>query len=124
MTEGRTQQGLSMQKAVVFVCVMAAGGAWADANWTPQTSDQITALLTDRGLVYERARQRFYASGRTLYKSGQDSWGYWRAEGDQYCSTWPPGDGWECYGLELSSDGQSVRFLGHAGDISLGRFAE
>jgi hypothetical protein len=85
------------------------------------TGEQINVALTDRDVIYENATQRFYASGRTLYNSGQDSWGYWAVRGDQYCSQWPPGDQWDCY--DMSRSANLIRFIGADGSLTEGTFA-
>ena len=58
------------------------------------------------------------ASGRTLYNTGRDSWGYWQVRGDQYCSMWPPSDLWACY--DMARRGDVLRFFGAAGDSTDG----
>lgn len=104
--------------AVIILC---AAPAWAQ-DWRSLNGAEIEAVLTDRDLVYENATQRFFASGRTLYNAGQDSWGYWAVRGDQYCSQWPPGDQWDCYDL-AAADGV-IRFVGADGSVTDGTFAE
>lgn len=90
---------------------------WAD-EWRPLDGAGIAARLTDQTLIYENATQRFYASGRTLYDAGQDSWGYWAVRGDQYCSQWPPGDQWDCY--DMAAMDQKVKFIGSDGSVTVG----
>lgn len=94
---------------------------WAE-DWRAMDGAEIAAALTDQTLIYENATQRFYASGRTLYDAGQDSWGYWAVRGDQYCSQWPPGDQWDCYDMAAMDDG--VRFIGADGSVADGTFAQ
>jgi hypothetical protein len=104
-----------MRPAKTFIPILllaASHSASALAQeWVALNGAEITAALTDRSVKYGDATQRFYASGRTLYNAGQDSWGYWRVEGDKYCSQWPPGERWDCYRLEKTSDGTQIRFL-------------
>jgi hypothetical protein len=90
--------------------------ALAQDGWTALSGEAIRAALTDRTLQYSNAWQDFRASGRTLYNAGSDSWGYWRIEGDQYCSQWPPSDLWACYVLEQK--GERLRFVGQGDDIT------
>jgi hypothetical protein len=106
---------------VIAASIMLPGAALAQ-DWQPMTGSQITAALTDRDLVYENATQRFYTSGRTLYNAGRDSWGYWAVRGDQYCSQWPPADGWDCY--DMAALGSAVRFIGEDSSTTDGVFAE
>lgn len=110
-----------MRGFVFGIAVLLAGPTLAD-DWVPMTGDQITAALTDQRLDYGDAWQEFRASGRTLYHAGRDSWGYWAARGDQYCSQWPPGDLWACYDMERRGD--VVRFVAGDGSTTEGRFAK
>ena len=79
----------------------------------------VRAALAGQRLVYAEAWQEFRTSGRTLYNAGRDTWGYWEARGGQYCSQWPPADGWACY--DVARDGARVRFIGESGDVTEGR---
>jgi len=81
---------------------------------------QIETALTGVRLSYGEAWQEFYASGRTLYNAGTDSWGYWAARGGMYCSQWPPADGWACYRMEQNSTTGALRFIGESGDVTEG----
>jgi len=110
-----------MRRAVLIFSLIWPFAAFAE-SWEPLNGAGIADALTDKGVTYEAATQHFYASGRTLYNAGEDSWGYWRVENDRYCSQWPPGDLWACYDMERS--GQSIRFLGEHGDITVGVLAE
>lgn len=86
--------------------------------WVAMSGPQIVRMLTGRTVEYPAGWQRFNASGRTLYHTGRDSWGYWAVRADQYCSMWPPSDLWACYDLEQR--GKQVRFIGAAGDTTQG----
>ena len=68
-------------------------------DWQALSGPEIEEALDDRKLRYAAATQTFYKSGKTLYDAGRPSWGYWRIQGDRYCSQWPPNAGWDCYGL-------------------------
>lgn len=103
------------------ICMLCPALASAE-GWTPLSGDEIRAALEDRRVAYASAWQEFRASGRTLYNAGQDSWGYWRIEGNRYCSQWPPSDLWACYGLEQKGD--KLRFVGSGDDITEGTYAE
>lgn len=105
----------------VLILLMLAGAAHAD-DWQQMTGEEIQAALTGKKLQYEVAWQDFRASGRTLYNAGEDSWGYWRVEGDQYCSQWPPRAEWDCY--DMQTNGKDVRFVGAYDDITVGVFVE
>ena len=111
-----------MRGWVAILAIGVAVPAWGD--WQKMSGAEIAAALTETTLVYEAARQTFYASGRTLYDAGRPSWGYWEARGDQYCSQWPPADGWACYDMERDPQTGALRFIGESGDITEGRVAE
>jgi len=113
-------QGMDTMKWMIALWLLVATAALAE-DWVPMTGSEIEAVLTDREVIYEGAKQRFYASGRTLYNAGRESWGYWAARGDQYCSQWPPGDQWDCYDM-AAKDGW-VRFIGSDGSVTDGQIA-
>jgi hypothetical protein len=103
---------------ILMVTVMP-GVACAD-DWQTLNGPQITAALTARVVQYAGDhRQNFMADGRTLY---DDSWGYWRVEGDRYCSQWPPSDHWTCYAVSVN--GLDVRFTADDGGLSAGRYGD
>ena len=102
-----------------LVMDLMAGPAIAQ-DWTAMTGDQIQTALEDRRLHYADATQVFYKGGRTLYDGGGPSWGNWAVRGDQYCSQWQPGNGWECYDIQAS--GGAVRFLDGNGNVTEGRY--
>jgi hypothetical protein len=106
----------------VFAVLATLPFAVMAQDWQPMTGAQITAALTARDITYQNATQRFYASGRTLYNAGQDSWGYWAVRGDQYCSQWPPGDGWDCY--DMARAGNVLRFIGADDSVTDGMLSE
>ncbi len=108
-------------KMVLATVLLCPGILLAD-EWVPLDGAGITAALTDREVHYQSASQRFYASGRTLYNAGQDSWGYWAVRGNQYCSQWPPADGWDCYDVQIAT-GQ-VRFIAADGSTTDGILVE
>ena len=95
----------------------------AAQEWRLLDGDGVRAALEGRRLRYASgAVQDFRASGRTLYNAGRDSWGYWRVQGNQYCSQWPPSDLWACYDLRRAPDGGALRFVGPGGDVTQGRY--
>ncbi len=106
---------------VLAALLLLAGSAHAE-DWRAMSGDEITEALTDRALIYPNATQRFFSSGRTRYNAGQDSWGYWAVRGDQYCSQWPPADGWDCY--DMATNGAALRFIGFDGSTTDGVYAE
>lgn len=81
--------------------------------------------LTARVLQYApNIQQDFFADGRTLYQSPEESWGTWRVKGDKYCSKWPPADGWACYDVYASDTGLDIRFVDAQGRITVGRYID
>lgn len=109
-------------RRIALGLALMAGPLWAGDF---QTLDEagVRAALEGRTLTYgSGAWQEFRASGKTLYNSGSPSWGNWRVQDGQYCSQWPPSDLWACY--DMFSDGETVRFVGQAGDISDGRYSD
>lgn len=93
----------------------------AMAEETPLSGPQITKALADKTLTYASATQEFRASGATYYDDGQPSWGYWEVRGDQYCSTWPPQNGWVCYDVLADPDRPGeVVFIGESGTRYIG----
>jgi hypothetical protein len=102
-----------------LMMVLMPGVVWAD-GWQALTGDQIAAALTARVVQYDGDhRQDFMADGRTLY---DESWGYWRVEGSQYCSQWPPSDRWTCYSVATS--GIDLRFVAKDGSITTARYVD
>ncbi|RLJ60275.1 hypothetical protein BCF46_0473 [Litoreibacter meonggei] len=114
------RQGVAALGAAFVLCLPS----WANADWLPLTGAEIDTALRDRGLIYENATQHFYASGRTLYTSGRDSWGYWRVEEDTYCSQWPPADGWACYSVARRADNGALKFIGDSGAETVGIYSD
>lgn len=111
-----------MRAALLGVMILLPLAAGAQDGWTRLSGDEVRAALTDRKLTYANAWQDFRASGRTLYNAGRDSWGYWRVQGDQYCSQWPPSDLWACY--HLDQQGERLRFVGTGDDITEAVYAD
>ena len=110
-----------MSRFALMMTVLA-GPAVAEP-WDVLDGDGVRAALAGRTVIYADAIQDFRASGRTLYVfGGRDSWGYWRVQGDQYCSQWPPSDLWACYDLAVSGD--RVRFIGTGDDITDGVYGD
>lgn len=113
-----------MRHIAAMTLVLWAGSAVAQ-DWQGFESDAaLRDFLIAHPLEYETgAFQQFNASGRTLYRTAETSWGYWRIEAGQYCSQWPPSDAWDCYDVSQDGAGQ-VRFVDAWGNASVGTFAE
>lgn len=108
--------------SAMMMALLPQVGASEEGPWTPMSGAEIQGALAGRVLDYASAHQDFRASGRTRYVAGRESWGYWRVEGDSYCSQWPPSDLWACY--TMTRRGDALRFIGAAGDITEGRLRD
>ncbi len=105
----------------MLAALLLAAAATEASAWDRLDDAGVRTALNGTRLIHDAAWQEFRASGRTLYNAGQDSWGYWEARGNQYCSQWPPADGWACYTVDR--DGDRVRFTGESGTPTEGRIA-
>lgn len=110
----------------VFVLPLHGASDTASVEWRKLMGEQIGLALTSRTLAYGNGgtTQDFKPSGRTLYDAGKPSWGYWRVQGDQYCSQWPPQGLWSCYDLFVSKSGRELKFVGESGDVSVGKYID
>lgn len=82
------------------------------------TGVAIQALLSDKSLVAnsdgKSIEQIFQKGGLTLYlENGAQSQGFWKVEGNAYCSQWPPNETWSCY--DVLQDGKKVTFVSKSG---------
>ncbi len=110
-------------RVIAYACAaMMVCSAAQSEEWRVLSGEQIATQLTGRTVIYVNATQRFYASGRTLYNAGHDSWGRWEVRGNQYCSQWPPAGGWACYDVAVQPG--KLQFQGESGDLSEGVFAK
>ena len=101
--------------------LLAAASAPAEEGWTPLAGEAAMAALSNHKLTYSNgATQTFSPSGDTQYNAGHLQPGRWRIEAAGYCSQWPPSDKWDCYGLEISTDGHKVRFISGDGSSTEG----
>ncbi len=110
---------------VWFCTLLALAATQTRAEmWPLLQGEALTAALSGQTLAYEDAIQTFYASGRTRYTARQESWGYWRADSQYYCSQWPPTEEWTCYTARISPDGAELRFIDPGGHVSTGTFTK
>lgn len=96
-------RSLSLAAALVALTLPALA-----SEERPLSGPEITEILTGAEVIGEGTRQEFHGSGRTLYFDGRPSAGYWRVQGDQYCSQWPPSDAWTCYDMRSWEEGERV----------------
>ena len=77
------------------------------------------ATVTGKSSSGKPTKQSFEPGGATTYEEdGQPpSSGRWRVKGDQYCSSWPPSDGWACYAVRADIDANppTVTWVGESG---------
>lgn len=106
--------------SVPLLLLALATGAVAE-DWQSLGPGEIAPALADVTLQYDSASQRFFASGRSLYDAGQESWGYWREDAGTYCSQWPPGETWDCYTLDVNQAWDAFRFVARDGSETIGR---
>lgn len=104
-------------RRIALILFVSANAAQAD-DWVHLQNTEIHGALSGQVVDYDAAWQEFLPSGRTLYNAGRDSWGYWAARDGQYCSQWPPADGWACY--DISQKGDLIRFVGQSGKATIG----
>jgi hypothetical protein len=104
----------------VFCAAMILPLGASAEEWSKLDNEGIEAALVGQTVDYDKAWQVFRQSGATLYNAGRDSWGRWETRDNQYCSQWPPADGWVCYDVEVS--GKKVRFTGESGNPTDGVF--
>lgn len=67
--------------------------------------DNVTLTSTENDRKIE---QVFQSSGATFTIDVQTkalSQGFWRVEGDKYCSQWPPSEHWSCYDMFTNQAG-------------------
>ena len=101
-----------------FALPLALLAAPLKAEERKLTTEQISALLPTIIALSETTRQTFSARGATTSTDrGRDSFGAWEARSDQYCSQWPPANGWACY--DVLVDGDTLIWVGDSGHRTL-----
>lgn len=111
--------------AVALVIAIAAFGrsAGAIAEERALTGPEIRALIEGNTVIGESVSgsytQYFDPTGLTTYadEGAEPTEGRWRVEGDQYCSTWPPGEAWICYDVtaDLAASPPTITWIGESG---------
>jgi hypothetical protein len=106
---------------------MAKGTIMPDITdqWRPVPSTDIVSTIVGKTVLYDDGNsQVFAADGTTLYVDrGHDTHGGWRVRDGLFESVWPPFQRWDGYRIEISADGERIRFLSPHGSIFGGRFA-
>ncbi len=98
---------------LVFAFALMATPSFAEEK--KLNGAEITAALTDKVLTAKTdTTQIFQKSGVTFFsESGGQSQGFWKVEGDKYCSQWPPNQAWPCY--DVLQDGSKITFVSASG---------
>jgi hypothetical protein len=84
-----------------------------DAETLKDLLGDITLSSTETGRDIE---QVFQSSGATFTidtETKQQSQGFWKLQGDKYCSQWPPSENWECF--DVYGNDQGVVFVSSYG---------
>lgn len=105
-----------MIKALAVASIgLVAFSSLSMADEKKLNNSEITAVLTDKVLTSASdATQIFQKSGVTFYsENGSQSQGFWKVEGDKYCSQWPPNTAWPCY--DVLQDGDKIIFVSGIG---------
>lgn len=100
---------------------MFIGGVSSANDQAKLNGEQIKEYLSDSYVKGNYKGQEwksfFNANGDTHYSktNGRPSNGRWKAEGDRYCSQWPPSASWDCY--FITANGDELTFVPeHGGD--------
>jgi hypothetical protein len=82
---------------------------------TKLSGAEMQSILNDKILYGKDAEQIFQKSGVTFYSAGgNQSQGYWKIDGEKYCSQWPPNEAWACY--DITQDGNKITFVSKDGN--------
>lgn len=99
--------------AVVFLLPLSAQAAehrLAAADIQAWLADHTFSGVSDT----RKIEQVFQAAGVTYYTvDGAMQQGFWKVDGDHYCSQWPPSEHWSCY--DVMVDGPGTVFVSSSG---------
>ena len=108
-----------MKGIVILFCFWSLI-ATAQASEKRLDAETLKTLLSDITLSSTETgrdmQQVFRASGSTFIidtETGQQSQGFWKLQGDKYCSQWPPSENWECF--DVYGNDQGVVFVSSYG---------
>lgn len=93
-------------------------------QWRAVAPTDIVDAIAGKTVLYDDGNsQVFAADGTTLYvDNGHDTHGAWRVRDGLFESVWQPSQRWDGYRIEISADGERIRFLSPHGSIFGGRF--
>jgi hypothetical protein len=108
-----------MKHFLLFITLVCFSSP-AFATETKLNAEDIRIILADTRWISvgeERATEQvFQSSGATFtidIETKALSQGFWRIDGDKYCSVWPPSKHWSCYDMFKHSEG--VVFVSSSG---------
>jgi hypothetical protein len=93
---------------VAFLAACAPAAAFEkklDAATLRDLFRDIRLTSTETGRVVEQVIQSSGATFTVDIETSAQSQGFWRLEGDKYCSQWPPSQHWTCYDVFGNDDG-------------------
>jgi hypothetical protein len=101
-------------KRILLMIVLMATPSHAEEH--KLSGAEIAAILTDKVLSAKTdTTQIFQKSGVTFFsENGSQSQGFWKVDGDKYCSQWPPNTAWPCY--DVLQDGSKITFVSASGN--------
>jgi hypothetical protein len=109
-----------VMKSIFLILCLSPVIATAQAAEKKLAATDLRDLLSDIRLTStetgREVEQVFQASGATFtidIETGQQSQGFWKLRGDQYCSQWPPSEYWECF--DVYGNDQGVVFVSSQG---------
>jgi hypothetical protein len=105
-------------RAILFaLCLLTAPAAAKetklDGTALRDLFNDITLTSKENGRVIEQVFQSGGVTFTVDIHTNVQSQGFWRLEGDKYCSQWPPSEHWSCYDV-LEND-QGVVFVSSNG---------
>ena len=103
---------------IVVLCLVPGLASPVTASELRLDGAAIAVVLTDHVFAgsdgSRKTEQIFQKSGATYYSvDGAQSQGRWQVRGDQYCSQWPPNEGWSCF--DVLRDGAAITFISASG---------
>ena len=101
------------KRSVLAIAIVAALAGPAAAGEVVMKGPDILKTLTGARVEGRNWSQSFEVGGATIYAGadGKQSSGRWDVRGDQYCSQWPPSDGWACYAMAADTTADSITII-------------
>lgn len=105
-------------KRLLLAAILALIALPAMAGEVRLDNDEILEAITDKTAIYTGGEifQYFDPNGRTPYwDRGNLTHGTWSANGNKYCSIWPPSNAVSCYEVYRDDENQII-WIGSRGD--------